>query len=168
MSDEKMIKMYRRVYRNPKLVVLLKISGLISVILVALAFAYALFILAFFGEHWRAIELLALAGIPFGAVSIMRRVIDLKRPYEIFLIDELAHLKDRSKSGRSFPSRHVFSAFLIGTLWGMYSSPICAAVILLGVLLAVERVLLGIHFIKDVISGAIIGILSGLIGILIW
>ena len=84
------------------------------------------------------------------------------------LLDELAYLKDRSKLGRSFPSRHVFSAFLIGTLWGMYSPPVCALVILLGVILAVERVLLGIHFIKDVICGAIIGVLSGFIGILIW
>ena len=39
---------------------------------------------------------------------------------------------------------------------------------ILGTYIAVERVALGIHFPKDVIAGGAIGVLSGLVGALIW
>ena len=97
----------------------------------------------------------------------MRVAIDCKRPYEIFDIPELVGIKAQRKSGRSFPSRHVFSAFLIGVLWIPYALPFGIAAILLGILMALERVARGIHFVKDVLVGAVIGILSGVIGILI-
>jgi membrane-associated phospholipid phosphatase len=37
----------------------------------------------------------------------------------------------------------------------------------LGVLLCIARVLLGIHFVRDVIAGALIGVCSAALGILI-
>ena len=77
-------------------------------------------------------------------------------------------MKAQRRAGRSFPSRHVFSAFLIGMLWCIYSVPLGIAAMLLGTYIALERVLLGIHFPRDVIAGAAIGVLSGLVGILIW
>ena len=36
------------------------------------------------------------------------------------------------------------------------------------VILAVSRVLLGIHFIRDVVCGALVGVVSGVIGIVIF
>ena len=50
---------------------------------------------------------------------------------------------------------------------GLIMSTFGIAAIILGVYLAVERVLLGIHFVKDTAVGAVIGAISGLIGILI-
>ena len=35
----------------------------------------------------------------------------------------------------------------------------------MGLALAASRVLLGIHFIRDVLCGALVGVISGLIGI---
>jgi membrane-associated phospholipid phosphatase len=46
--------------------------------------------------------------------------------------------------------------------------PILSSVLLiLGIALAASRVLLGIHFLRDVIAGAAIGIASGGIGLLV-
>ena len=167
-KENSLINLYQTVYARQKLVKALKIVGAISVSLVVLSFAYALFRLLILGEYISAIRLVAFTLIPFLVVSLMRCFIDCKRPYEVFDIPELLPLKEEGKAGRSFPSRHVFSAFLIGTTWFLYSPWIAATVLCLGVMIALERVLLGIHFIKDVITGATTGILSGIIVMLIW
>ena len=160
--------LYRRVYQRPRLVSALGIIGAVAVILVALAFLYAVALLIVFEDYLGAIKLLIFAGVPFLAVSLLRGYVNLKRPYEVFDIPELEEMRRSRKVGRAFPSRHVFSAFLIGTLWCMYSIPLGVAVMLLGLYIAAQRVLLGIHFPRDVIAGAVIGVLSGLIGTLIW
>lgn len=167
-SEDGMIGLYRRVYSKTKLVMALKAVGPVAVGLVVLLFAYALGALIFFGEFISAVKLAVFAAVPFLAVTLMRLLIDCKRPYEVFDIPELADLKSERKAGRSFPSRHVFSAFLIGVLWMKYSLWLGIAALFFGAVIAVERVLLGIHFVKDVTAGAAIGALSGLIGILIW
>jgi membrane-associated phospholipid phosphatase len=48
------------------------------------------------------------------------------------------------------------------------SAPISASVLaILGLLLATARVLLGIHFIRDVLCGALLGTISSALGLLI-
>ena len=166
-SKERMINTYRRVYSIPRLVPTLRILGALSVFFVAGVFAYGVGVLLWYGEYLYVTELVAVAAVPFVAVTLMRILINAERPYEVFDIEELGTLREKGKKGRSFPSRHVFSAFLIGVLWLPYSVAFGIAAILLGAFLAAERVLLGIHFIKDVLVGAAIGAASGLIGILI-
>jgi len=47
----------------------------------------------------------------------------------------------------------------------VYSIPLAIGLLLFGIVLAVSRVLLGIHFIRDVVCGAAVGVISGLVGI---
>lgn len=166
-SNERMINMYRRVYAVPNLVLTLMILGALSVFFVAGVFVYGISVLLWSGEYLYAIELISVAAVPFIAVTLMRIFINTARPYEVFDIEELSVQREKGKKGRSFPSRHVFSAFLIGVLWLPYSVAFGIAALLFGVILAVVRVLLGIHFIRDVLVGAVIGVISGLIGVLI-
>ena len=166
-SEERLINTYRRVYSMPRFVLILKILGTLSVFYVAGVFAYGIGSLLFFGEHLYALHLSLMTAIPFATVSLVRIFIDAKRPYEAFDIPELESLRTERKTGKSFPSRHVFSAFLIGTLWLQYSVWFGLAALFVGVYLAAERVLLGIHFIRDVAAGAVIGVFSGLVGVLI-
>ena len=151
----------------PSFVFTLKIIGAVSVFFVAGVFAYGVGVLLFFGEFIYVTNLVLVAGIPFAVITLMRYLINSPRPYEVLDIDEFQVMREDRKSGRAFPSRHVFSAFLIGMLWLPYSVPFGVAALIFGAFLGVERVLLGIHFIRDVIAGAAIGIVSGLIGILI-
>ena len=167
-SRDGLISLYKRVYRHPRLVFTLKLIGAVSVSLVVLLFAYALGVLVFFGEYVSALKLTVLTAVPFLAVTALRTLINCERPYEVFDIAELSDLRSGARHGHSFPSRHVFSAFIIGIMWLKYSLPLGIVGIVLGVYIAVQRVLLGIHFPRDVISGAVIGSLSGFVGVLIW
>lgn len=100
-------------------------------------------------------------GIPFVLLSAARSRLDMPRPYEVY---DLQPLLPREGKGKSFPSRHVFSIFVIGTCL-LYLLPGEGAVLLLlGVLLSLIRLLAGLHFERDVLAGAAIGILSGVVG----
>ena len=107
---------------------------------------------------------IAVSAVPFVLVSLLRKVINAPRPYELIDIDPSA---PKNKKGESFPSRHTFSIFLIATLcipWRIY---VAVTLAVLGVVLAVCRVLLGYHFVRDVVAGFAVGVISGVIGILI-
>lgn len=110
------------------------------------------------------IELLAILGIPFVLVSLLRHFINAPRPYELY---GFYNTPPKNKRGRSFPSRHAFSAFAIGTLLCAYIPALGVIILFLGLILCALRVLLGIHFVRDVLAGALIGIISSLIGLLI-
>lgn len=166
-SEKRSINMYRRVYSVPGLVTALRIFDALSVFFVAGVFVYGIAVLLYSGMYLYALKLSIMAAVPFVILSVLRILINSQRPYEVFDIQEFSELREKKKSGRSFPSRHVFSAFLIGVLWIPYALPFGIAAILLGILMALERVARGIHFVKDVLVGAVIGILSGVIGILI-
>ena len=60
------------------------------------------------------ISFIAIPALCFLAVTIFRKVVNKKRPYEKLPIQSLIK---KDKKGQSFPSRHVFSIFLIATLW---------------------------------------------------
>ena len=153
-----------RVYEKPRRVILLRCISSGAVIAVALLFALRLILSALSVGYVYAMELAAVAAVPFVAVSVLRKIINAPRPYE--LIGDFPH-RPKNKSGESFPSRHTFSAFLIATLLLPWSVAVGASLYAVGALLAAARVLLGIHFVRDVTAGAAVGIISGIIGIII-
>lgn len=108
------------------------------------------------------IPLVLICGIPFVLLTVIRAKINAPRPYEVWDIEPLI---PKDTKGRSFPSRHIFSTFLIAVAVCPVNVFLGAAVAVTGVLLAVIRVLGGVHFTKDVIAGGIIGILSGIAGL---
>ena len=60
--------------------------------------------------------------------------------------------------------RIVFTQRFSGILGQWYLPAASAALLVLGALLAVARVVSGVHFVRDVVSGAVIGVLSAVIG----
>ena len=111
-----------------------------------------------------ALIICASSAIAFIAVTVIRKLINAKRPYEVY--DFYKELP-KNRGGVSFPSRHVFSIFLIATIALSVSILAAIALYVIGVLLAIFRVLLGIHFIRDVICGAALGIIGGAIPLII-
>ena len=94
-------------------------------------------------------------------LSLARRALNRPRPYEVYDLPPLLH---KETQGKSFPSRHVFSICVIGTSLLYILPPLGAALLVLGALLAVARVVSGVHFVRDVVSGAVSGVLSAVIG----
>ncbi len=108
----------------------------------------------------RLLRCILVPGISFAAVSIFRRIFDAPRPYE----QGFDSLIKRDKKGHSFPSRHVFSAFMIAMTYAYILPDIAPVLFCVGALLAVIRVLGGVHFPKDVLVGAVSGIVMGIFG----
>ena len=101
--------------------------------------------------------------VSFIAVSLFRALINAPRPYEAFALPPVIA---KDTKGKSFPSRHAFSIFVIGvTFLAACPLPLVGWLILaLGVCLAVVRVLAGVHFPRDVAAGALLGIACGCLG----
>ena len=65
--------------------------------------------------------------------------------------------------GKSFPSRHVFSATTIAMFTLLLNPWLGGTMLFLAAILAILRVLGGVHYPSDVLAGYVIGILVGLL-----
>lgn len=121
--------------------------------------AYALLLgWACVSDPWKLAPLVGVTAVGFAAVSFFRKRFNAPRPYECCAI---APLIARDGAGRSFPSRHAFSAFAIAASWFAASAPVAVVLLVAAVVLAVCRVLGGVHFPRDVVVGALIGSATG-------
>lgn len=146
--------------KQPYRIKILKIMNKMSSGLIYLIYPLNLIILGLKGDI-RFWKVLIIPGITFVLLSLVRKYINASRPYEVF---DIVPIINKDTKGSSFPSRHVFSAFIIAMTLYYVSMPIGVFLMLLGSILAIVRVVGGVHFPRDVIVGAIIGILSGIIG----
>lgn len=91
----------------------------------------------------------------FIILSVFRYLINRPRPYEKFGI---APVIPKDKKGQSFPSRHVYSAFIISFTFMNVSAVnhiflyVGIVLALIAMLVAVIRVISGVHFISDVFA----------------
>ena len=166
MRKEKYIALYEGVYSRPALAKAL--SVLDTVITYLTVAVYGLFLgYLLVGDTVRGLHFLTVTATPFVIVTLMRRVINAPRPYQVFECDALAPLLQNGKRGHAFPSRHVASSFIIGSALCFVMWPVGVAIMTLGVLLGICRVALGRHFVRDVIVGGVIGGIAGAVGMLI-
>lgn len=149
---------------RPRLSLALKLADVLAVLGAVCAYLVTLGLCAA-EDVWFSAKLLLVSGVPFVVVSAVRRIINAPRPYE--LLCDVYELPPKKRQGCSFPSRHVFSAFSIGTALCFVRPMVGIIVIALGLLCAVSRVLLGKHFLRDVVAGAIIGAVTSVIGMII-
>lgn len=113
------------------------------------------------GEHLKPAVLVP--AISFVLLSWVRAKIDRQRPYEKF---EMPPVIRKDTRGNSFPSRHVFSAAMIAMTYFCLSPWQWLGIIflILSVMLAVVRVVSGVHYISDVTAGFLIAVFCALIG----
>lgn len=152
-----------KVNKKPRLCRLLRLVSHLAGILAFLLYL-SVFIMTLLFSAFCALKLLIILGVSYVLVSIFRKKINAPRPYELYSFYEVP---PKSKRGVSFPSRHVFLVFAISTLCFPLLPLPSLILLLFAVTQAVSRVLLGIHFIRDVVCGAILGVLSSVIGLLV-
>lgn len=123
---------------------------------------YPLYMAVLYGEKDpKLLKVIFVPAISFVLVTAFRKIINAPRPYEKF---EIPPVIEKDTKGKSFPSRHVFSVFIIAVTI-FYSHPGPGVVIgLIGVAMAVIRVLGGVHEVRDVVAGALIGLVCGIVG----
>ena len=61
----------------------------------------------------------------------------------------------------SFPSGHTITAFAVAVTLGLFYPSLMAGVMFCAVSIAASRILLGMHFLSDVVIGAVIGAALG-------
>lgn len=132
----------------------------------AVAAVYVLYgVLLLWLAAWRQPLVIPAALVPAAAFwvgSTLRARINRPRPYTALGYQPLF---PKNEAGRSMPSRHCFSAAAIaGTAWYVLP-PLGAVLAVLGVLIAISRVVTGVHYISDVLAGLAFG---GVFAVLGW
>lgn len=111
------------------------------------------------------IRVILVDGVSFILLSIFRDVVNFPRPYEVLEIKPLIH---KETKGHSFPSRHVFCIYIIAMTFLSVCLPVGIILLILGGILGAIRVLTGVHFLTDVVVGAIAGIVMGYVGFFVF
>ena len=99
--------------------------------------------------------------IGFALVTVVRARINAPRPYEV---NNITPSLGKTTKGKSFPSRHCFSMFIIAFCWLSVSPVVGWALIVLACVLAVVRVMGGAHFPRDVVAGALVALAFWFVG----
>ena len=100
-------------------------------------------------------------------VQGIKFALDLPRPPAVFSADEFILLQEKI-IGLSFPSGHTATAFVVTSvlLHGLKPSVISRLLLLLlAVLIAISRMVVGVHWPYDVLAGAFIGWFLGILAI---
>ena len=163
MNKDFYFKLYKPYRKNSKKKRLLNIFDKIVTYSVFISFPLFVIVSFFMGKDY-VLRLILTTFIPFVLLSYFRKLFNFKRPYEVFNISPVL---DKDTKGKSFPSRHVFSAFLIGTSCLFVNYYYGIFVLILGILLMYIRVIGGVHFLRDVFCGMGIGVICGIIGMTI-
>lgn len=158
--------------KRPKLVRLLRVLNLCIVSIsigsyVLILLLVLLFPFLFSIERIEAVKIvLPIPVIGFVGLSVFRKILNSPRPYEVY---GFAPVLNKKTVGKSFPSRHLFSIYMVSMVYLILAIRIpefsyIPAIILfvLGDILGVIRMITGVHFPRDVIVGALVGILLGL------
>lgn len=160
MTKEQYVKITEPMRNNPE-----KMKRVVAMnqILTGVVFmVYPLYMAVLYGENDpKLLRVILVPAISFVFVTILRRIINAPRPYEKF---DIPPVIEKDTKGKSFPSRHVFSVFIIAVaIFYSHTGP-GILIGLIGVAMAVIRVLGGVHEVKDVVAGAVIGLLCGIVG----
>ncbi len=120
-------------------------------------------ILLLIREGFKSEVFLKSALVPLGVlifVTVLRYIIDAKRPYEKY---DYTPAINKDTKGKSFPSRHTASAFIIAMAFLYVETSLGVIMLIIATLIALSRVLSGVHFIRDVLGGAAISIITGIL-----
>jgi undecaprenyl-diphosphatase len=94
------------------------------------------------------------AGIGIGAFLSLKRIAGRKRPCHI---EPHCWAKLLPPDQFSFPSGHTITAFAVATPLALFYPALLIGVLFCAFSIATSRIMLGMHFLSDVVAGAAIG-----------
>ena len=101
-----------------------------------------------------AVLMLALGAVNLGVYYALKRSTRRQRPFE--RCDDI-HACLKVPDAFSFPSGHTLHAFAFAMLLAAFHPPLAPLLWGFAVLVGLSRVVLGLHFPSDVVSGALLG-----------
>jgi len=110
-------------------------------------------------KKWEVVEFFGIAGLA-GVVLAIKFLVRRKRPQ-----GEWGGIY-RNTDPHSFPSGHAARSFLIAAIASAFAPIWLAAVLWVWApMVALARVSMGVHYLSDVVAGAILGVIVALIGL---
>lgn len=94
----------------------------------------------------------------FLLITALRKLLNFKRPYEVL---DITPLMNKSTKGLSFPSRHTASVFIISMTFLYVDNLLGILFFIFSVMIGLSRFLAGVHFLRDILAGALISIIIG-------
>ena len=85
-------------------------------------------------------------------------IVNEQRPYERY---GKPSVFNKTTKGKSFPSRHTASAFIIAMAFMYESVPLGIAAMVISLLIEISRILSGAHYIHDVVAGMAFSVIAG-------
>lgn len=158
-----MEKILRSVYENKRKMKLCLVLSTVSAYCVALLFGLQLILHLLEGAYITLAVAAGAAALGFITVTVLRKIINAKRPYEIY---SFYTEPPRTKRGEAHPSRHAYSAAVITVLSWLVSPFFSLGVGVLALIISVTRVVTGVHFLRDVVAGLLLGAVFGGAGLL--
>lgn len=115
----------------------------------------------FLTDRKKLVRVLAVPSACYGTGTLIRAAINAPRPADLMPETKRDGAK---RGGKGFPSRHCFSASVIAAAFAWINPAAGAAAAAAALVMAVQRVLEGEHFIRDTIAGLLYGALFGWAG----
>lgn len=155
---------YQTVYRwftaRPRALAALRAADKLLALLVYAAYPLLLLWLAVHRDT-RIFRAVLVPAAVFVAGTALRAALNRPRPTVVL---GLPPLLNKEKQGESFPSRHVLSAAVITAVFFYAAPPLGPVLAAITLLIALVRVIGGVHFVKDVTAGALLGGALGWLG----
>jgi undecaprenyl-diphosphatase len=106
---------------------------------------------------------LAAAALALAAFMVLKRAIQRPRPCET---EPHPLFNVRPPDRFSFPSGHTMSAFAVSTVLAIHFPALAPALGVVALGIGASRVVLGLHYVSDVVAGALLGTLIGGVALL--
>ncbi len=124
----------------------------------------ALLFYSLYGDIGFALRSAVTSIIALYICTLLRFVINARRPYQVY---EALPAMNKDTKGQSFPSRHLTSVAVISISMLYMGVAFGCVFFALMLIMGALRVLLGVHFVRDVTVGAAIGLVIGILGVYI-
>lgn len=125
------------------------------------AYPALLVMVALAGAWLDLVKFVAVPAVGFIALSVFRARYNAPRPYQVAAIDPIIK---KDTEGKSFPSRHTFSLFMIALSWVAWNVPAGIVLVVFACIMAATRVIGGVHFPRDVVAAVIFALVCALVG----
>ncbi len=124
----------------------------------------ALLLIALVWPAWRRIAMLAVISgflARYGVKSVILLFVERNRPYVVN--EQVVPLITQVSEDvwKSFPSGHTIFFFALATAIYLHDSKYGKYFLVSAGLIGISRVMVGVHFVSDVLAGAVLGVLVG-------
>lgn len=148
------VKKSRKIF----LIVISKVLPILNAIMYLSALGYL-----YISNNQKLYKAVIIPLIVFVFVTVIRKILNYKRPYdELDFIPFFENVK--KDKGKSFPSRHTASAFVIAMSLFYINMYVGIIGFITAVLIGISRILIGVHYPKDVIVAFFVSVIISIFG----